>query len=85
MVLTTPQVQLLKLLHDKGHPKTLLPAKPTVREAMFAIAGLAGHFKRNGEPGWLTLGRGMQRLMQAKADFATFQAHIHSDRPTLLH
>jgi hypothetical protein len=36
---------------------------PTVREAMMAIAGLGGHLKSNGDPGWLVLGRGMHDLL----------------------
>lgn len=35
---------------------------PTVREATLALAGLGGHLKRNGDPGWLTLARGMDQL-----------------------
>lgn len=85
LVLTVQQVRLLKILHDKGHPKTLLPDKPTIREAMFAIAGLAGHFKHNGDPGWITLGRGMQRLLQAQADFEAFQAYFTTVGPPVLH
>ena len=30
---------------------------------LLAIAALGGHLKRNGEPGWLTLARGYERLM----------------------
>jgi hypothetical protein len=44
---------------------------PTVREAMFAIAGLGGHFKRNGEPGWLTLARGFRELLVMEAGWLT--------------
>jgi hypothetical protein len=37
--------------------------RPTVKEAMLAIAGLGGHLPRNGDPGWLVLGRGMHDLL----------------------
>ena len=40
-----------------------LGTDPTANEALRAIAGLGGHLKRNGPPGWLTLGRGMDRLL----------------------
>jgi hypothetical protein len=30
---------------------------------MMAIAGLGGHLKSNGDPGWLVLGRGMHDLL----------------------
>lgn len=40
-----------------------LPKEPTVRQALLAIAGLGGHIKNNGEPGWIVLGRGFQHLL----------------------
>jgi hypothetical protein len=36
---------------------------PTAREALWAMASLGGHLKRNGPPGWLTLMRGYSRLL----------------------
>jgi hypothetical protein len=43
--------------------KRPIPDKPTVQDAMLAIAGLGGHLPRNGDPGWLVLGRGMHDLL----------------------
>jgi hypothetical protein len=40
-----------------------LPKEPTVRQALLAVAGLGGHIKNNGEPGWIVLGRGFQHLL----------------------
>lgn len=40
-----------------------MSATPTAREALWAIAALGGHLKRNGPPGWLTLTRGYTRLL----------------------
>jgi hypothetical protein len=40
-----------------------LPANPTRRDVLLAIAGLGGHLKHNGEPGWQTLGKGLERLL----------------------
>ena len=40
-----------------------LPAQPTVHDAPWAIAALGGHMKTNGEPGWLVLHRGMNKLL----------------------
>lgn len=40
-----------------------LPTNPTVDQALRAIAGLGGHLKRNGAPGWITLGRGFDTLL----------------------
>src|SRR5216684_4903847 len=51
----------LVVLHATA--KRPLPKRPTVRDAMLAVAGLGGHLPRNGDPGWLVLGRGMQDLL----------------------
>lgn len=44
-------------------PKSKLPAEPTARDVMLEIARYGGHLKRNGEPGWITLGRGFEKLL----------------------
>jgi hypothetical protein len=44
-----------------------LPPNPTVSEALLAIAALGGHLKRNGPPGWLTLWRGYEKLLNLTA------------------
>jgi hypothetical protein len=56
--LTTSQLQVLKAVAKRPIPK-----RPTVQEAMLAVAGLGGHLPRNGDPGWLVLGRGMHDLL----------------------
>lgn len=43
---------------------------PTNREVSWAIAGLGGHLKRNGEPGWKTLMAGYLRLLDYALGFA---------------
>jgi hypothetical protein len=43
--------------------RTPLPARPTTRDALLGVAGLGGHIKNNGDPGWQVLGRGMDRLL----------------------
>jgi hypothetical protein len=47
-----------------------LSAEPTVREVLFAIAGLGGHLRSNGEPGWLVLGRGFADLLALETGWA---------------
>jgi hypothetical protein len=47
----------------RRHPKTRLLPQSTARDAMLAIARLGGHIKNNGEPGWIVLGRGYERLL----------------------
>jgi Transposase DNA-binding/Transposase DDE domain len=39
-----------------------LPAKPTARDVLLAVAALGGHQKNNGDPGWITLARGYEKL-----------------------
>lgn len=63
-VVTTQQLKILRLLGSRN-----VPSKATARDALWAIAGLGGHLKRNGEPGWLVLYRGMQTLLNYEAGF----------------
>jgi hypothetical protein len=51
----------LEVLHAVA--KRPMPHRPSVQDAMLAIAGLGGHLPRNGDPGWLVLGRGMHDLL----------------------
>jgi hypothetical protein len=53
----------LKLTLLQRHPDVKLRVRPTLRDAMLAIAKLGGHIKNNGEPGWLVLGRGYEDLL----------------------
>jgi hypothetical protein len=56
--LTPSQLEVLHAVARRPMPK-----RPTVQDAMLAIAGLGGHLPRNGYPGWLVLGRGMHDLL----------------------
>lgn len=47
-----------------------LPENPTVLDAMLSIAGLGGHLKHNGLPGWQTLLAGYQTLRTLCAGWA---------------
>lgn len=40
-----------------------LPKRPTVRDALLAIAAMGGHLSNNGAPGWIVLGRGYEKLL----------------------
>jgi hypothetical protein len=63
-VVTPQQLKILRMLGVRT-----LPEKPTARDALWAVAGLGGHLKRNGEPGWLVLHRGLQTLLSYEAGF----------------
>jgi hypothetical protein len=64
LVFTERQLLILRHLGSRK-----LPDNPTARDALWAVAGLGGHLKRNGEPGWLVLYRGMQTLMTYEAGY----------------
>jgi hypothetical protein len=62
-IFTDKQLALLRAVTRK------LPAKPTVREALFALAGLGGHLKNNGDPGWRTLSKGWRKLLEYETGY----------------
>ncbi len=62
-VLTPVQLHLLRLQSIR----VKLSERPTVWEAMLAVAGLGGHLRRNGMPGWQTLGSGLEKLLVLEA------------------
>lgn len=47
-----------------------LRARCTLRDALRAVARLGGHLRQNGDPGWMVLGRGMQKLLWMEAGWA---------------
>jgi hypothetical protein len=57
-VLSPTQIEVLRALGKRP-----LGKHPTVLEALFAVAGLGGHIRNNGDPGWMVLGRGFDRLL----------------------
>jgi len=60
-VLTSTQLKLLR------HRLKLKTPLESAREALFAVARLGGHIKNNGDPGWLNLGRGFEKLLLLEA------------------
>lgn len=63
-VLSDTEIEVLQRLE---RPK--LAHDATLRDALLAIAALGGHIKNNGDPGWLVLSRGWQRLRDYEAGF----------------
>jgi hypothetical protein len=57
-ILTSLQLKILRRLRTTKLSRTI-----TLSEALLAIAGLGGHLQRNGPPGWITIGRGYERLL----------------------
>lgn len=62
VVLTSQQLAALR--HISHRP---LPENPTVQDALWCIAGLGGHIKNNGDPGWQVLQRGMEKFVSFAA------------------
>jgi hypothetical protein len=61
-VLSEDELQLLRRLSVR----VVLSKEPDADEVLRAIAGLGGHLKRNGPPGWQTIWRGFEQLLGAK-------------------
>lgn len=60
-ILTSVQLRLLV------HKLKLTAPLETAKDASYALARLGGHLRRNGDPGWQTLGRGFETLLAMQA------------------
>lgn len=70
VAITTRQLAILRT--TPGGQK--LDARPSIRDALLAVARLGGHLRQNGEPGWLVLARGMQKLLCMETGWAAAAA-----------
>ncbi len=68
-VLSDTELEVLRRLETAQ-----LAPDASLREALLAIAALGGHIKNNGDPGWLVLSRGWQRLRDFEAGFKLAKA-----------
>jgi hypothetical protein len=59
VVLEPDEVTALRVFSKR----VTLPKTPTNEQTLLALAGLGGHLKRNGAPGWLTIARGWTKFM----------------------
>ena len=71
-LLTPIQLKVLRATSKR----VALPATPTAAQLLLAIAGLGGHLKRNGQPGWMTLGRGFDTLLAYEVGY---RAALHAE------
>ena len=67
--LSRTQLALLRHLQPKK-----MKEGATVRDALYAVAGLGGHLPQNGPPGWQTLARGMEELLHMEIGWAAARA-----------
>lgn len=71
-VLTPVQLRCLSgALRKRGRPP--LPSEPNARDAMLGVAALGGHLVRNGDPGWIVLGRGLDDLLKIELGYTLAQ------------
>jgi hypothetical protein len=61
LLLTPMQIKILV------HNLALASPPTTAEQATYAVAKLGGHLRRNGLPGWQTLGRGFEALLLMQA------------------
>lgn len=73
-VLPKPMLAVLRVF-----TRIKLPAQPTVRDALLAVAALGGHQKNNGDPGWITLARGYEKLRTLTEGAAARDGILWSD------
>lgn len=57
-----------------------LSESPTVREVYLAVAALGGHIKYNGDPGWSTLGYGLEKLETLTEGWLAAKLQLRSDQ-----
>jgi hypothetical protein len=74
-VVSTDQLDVLRAC---GRLK--LCASPKAREIYFAIAALGGHIKYAGDPGWLTLARGLAELETLTKGWVAAKLQLRSDQ-----
>jgi hypothetical protein len=56
---------MLSALRRLSHRQ--LPARATVQDALWCVAGIGGHIENNGPPGWQVLQRGMEKFLSFAA------------------
>lgn len=74
LIVSNVQLQILR------HRLSLDETPRTAKEAAYAVGKLAGHLKRNGDPGWLSLGQGLEILLIMEAGWRAALAAQRSDQ-----
>lgn len=63
------EADITVIRHLAARRRHAFPKEPTVRDAMLALANIGGHLKRNGDPGWITIGRGYDDYCAARQGY----------------
>ena len=69
-VLKAEEVKVLRTLSKR----VKLGENPTAQEVLLAVAGVGGHLKQNGAPGWMVIYRGFRSLNLAMAGWRAAQS-----------
>lgn len=70
-LLTRTQIGALRALSHRPVPRA-----PTAQDVLWCIAGIGGHIKNNGDPGWQVLQRGMQKFLAFAEGWAAHEAKM---------
>lgn len=70
-LLSTQQLAALRALSHRP-----LPSRPTAQDALWCIAGVGGHIKNNGAPGWQVLQRGMEKFLAFAEGWCAREANL---------
>jgi hypothetical protein len=74
---TVLPAQMIAVL--RAFTRIKLPLAPTARDVFLAVAALGGHLKNNGDPGWLTLRRGYEKLRTLTEGWAARKSIVWTD------
>lgn len=75
-VVSPEHIEVLRVLGRRE-----LPAKPSTRDVLLAIAALGGHIKYKPDPGWLTISRGFEKLEWLTAGWTAAKLQPPCDQP----
>jgi hypothetical protein len=64
---TSEDVAVIRQLASRR--KHVLGPEPSMQHVLLALAAIGGHLRRNGHPGWMTLGRGYDHFCIAREAF----------------
>ena len=68
----------LEILHRAPATRGMAKAE-TVGDAIRLLARLGGHLKNNGAPGWITLGRGYEKLLLLRIGWQMAMASLEEE------
>jgi hypothetical protein len=76
-VLSADEIACLRII-ERRHRRTL-PEKPTVHDAMLAIAKIGGFLTRNKVPGWQVLGRGFEEFLSMFSMYQMMRGDVEAE------